>query len=883
MKSKQRESEVFSQAIRLPEQERTAFIQSACGQDAALAGRILELVASHESPDSFLQPETADYSKSDAVGTTVDKYKLLQELGEGGMGTVYMAEQLRPVKRRVAVKIIKAGMDSKQFIARFEAERQALAMMDHPNIAQVLDGGTTDAGRPYFVMELVKGISITSFCDENKLNLQERLELFIPVCQAVQHAHQKGIIHRDLKPSNVLVAMYDDRPVPKVIDFGVAKATNQQLTDKTLFTMVGQIFGTLEYMSPEQAVLNQLDVDTRSDVYSLGVILYELLTGVTPIDGERLRSAALEETLRIIREVDPLKPSTRVSSLGTTNASPAYRKTNPQKLADGLRGDLDWIVMKALDKDRKRRYETANDLGAELGRFMSNEPIEARPPSAAYQFRKFVRRNRLLVGIVAAVLVTLIGGLVASTQVALAFRQKNQQIEESLGHVKDYTMMMALSGDPEQEQQAIDIATPLVGADSPWIDLLRSNSAFWRGDRKRSISILRNKYEQSDDIPCRAWLSLSHLASGDTEPWIRLQKQLERADPKTPEDYTFLAIANIHTPDHAISLIEKAREIRDSLAARHIHGVLLSRRSMDRSSIEDARAAVSLLKDIRKNSRENATIVLETFIANTGLAYILKKKGDIGNEYTAVMDSLAVDRKVLESLPFFSQRQNALCWNLECLGSREEADGAWRTALEHGAHGSHRFHAASMLIANDDEQLARETLTGDELLERISLATVLAAKKKNQEEVLQIYWELSKRDVLTMFWGGAPIEVLAFQSDRKLQRTEANRLLKQDKFYQPFDRVAVEFLADIRTPKEVIEAAGVGHRNLANAHCLVGTSLLSDGRIDDAVKHFEAAADTTAIDLGQFYWPRAFLRRIRERPESIDWLDIPQHAEVASD
>ena len=293
-------------------------------------------------------------------GTVIGPYKLVQQIGEGGMGTVWMAEQTEPVKRLVALKLIKAGMDSRQVIARFEAERQALALMDHPNIARVLDAGTTGAGRPYFVMELVKGVPITKYCDEHHLTPRQRLELFIPVCQAVQHAHQKGIIHRDLKPSNVLVALYDGKPVPKVIDFGVAKATGQQLTDRTLFTGFGTIVGTLEYMSPEQAEINQLDIDTRSDIYSLGVLLYELLTGTTPLDQEGLEKAGMLEMLRLIREEEPPKPSTQAEHGRGLPTLAANRGTEPAKLTTLVRGELDWIVMKALEKDRDRRYETAN-------------------------------------------------------------------------------------------------------------------------------------------------------------------------------------------------------------------------------------------------------------------------------------------------------------------------------------------------------------------------------------------------------------------------------------------------------------------------------------------------------------------------------------------
>ncbi len=326
---------------------------------------------------------------SEGPGTKIGPYKLLQQIGEGGMGVVYMAEQEQPVRRKVALKIIKPGMDSKQVVARFEAERQALAMMDHTNIARVFDAGTTESGRPYFVMELVHGVPITHYCDSNQLTPRERLELFIPVCQAIQHAHQKGIIHRDIKPSNVLVTMYDDRPVPKVIDFGVAKAIEQRLTERTLFTQYGVLVGTFEYMSPEQAEMNAFGVDTRSDIYSLGVLLYELLTGSTPIERIRLREAALGELVRLIKEEEPPRPSVRLSGSGDLPKIAALRKTEPARLSKLVRGEVDWIVMKCLEKDRTRRYETANALARDVERHLKDEPVEACPPSAGYRLRKF--------------------------------------------------------------------------------------------------------------------------------------------------------------------------------------------------------------------------------------------------------------------------------------------------------------------------------------------------------------------------------------------------------------------------------------------------------------------------------------------------------------
>jgi serine/threonine protein kinase/tetratricopeptide (TPR) repeat protein len=332
-------------------------------------------------------------------GTKIGPYKLLQQIGEGGFGIVYMAEQDKPVHRRVALKIIKPGMDSAQVIARFEAERQALAMMDHQNIAKVYDAGTTDYGRPFFAMELVHGVPITRYCDDNHLTVRERLELFVPICKAIQHAHQKGIIHRDLKPSNVLVCLYDGQPVPKVIDFGVAKATEQRLTERTMFTQYGQIVGTFEYMSPEQAEMSQLGVDTRSDIYSLGVMLYELLTGSTPLQRQRLREAGLAEMLKIVKEEEPPKPSTRLSSTQEAPKIAAARRTEPVKLAKLLRGELDWVVMRCLEKDRARRYDTANGLARDIERYLHDEPVEAGPPGTGYRLRKLARKHRTALSI----------------------------------------------------------------------------------------------------------------------------------------------------------------------------------------------------------------------------------------------------------------------------------------------------------------------------------------------------------------------------------------------------------------------------------------------------------------------------------------------------
>jgi eukaryotic-like serine/threonine-protein kinase len=430
------ERDLFIAALQIEDPAgRSACLDKACGDDAELRQRVEALLQAFTQAGSFLQQPAADPGATSDVppaepsqnsapaegpGAVVGPYKLLQQIGEGGMGTVFMAEQTQPVKRKVALKVIKSGMDSRQVIARFEAERQALAMMDHVNIARVLDAGATDSGRPYFVMELVHGVPITKYCDDNQLTPRERLELFVPVCQAIQHAHQKGIIHRDVKPSNVMVTLYDGKPVPKVIDFGVAKATEHKLTERTLFTQYGTMVGTLEYMSPEQAEMSALGVDTRSDIYSLGVLLYELLTGSTPLTRKRFKDAAYGEILRIIKEEEPPKPSTRLSDSGEALASiSAQRKTEPAKLSKLMRGELDWIVMKSLEKDRNRRYETATGFAADVQRYLTDEPVLAGAPSAAYRFRKFARRNRVALSTAALVLAALVVGTCVSTWQAI--------------------------------------------------------------------------------------------------------------------------------------------------------------------------------------------------------------------------------------------------------------------------------------------------------------------------------------------------------------------------------------------------------------------------------------------------------------------------------
>jgi serine/threonine protein kinase len=441
--SSQLESIFFAALDKGSAPERAAFLDEACVGDGELRRRLermLEAQAGGFLQEPALGHPTSDYEPiTEGPGEVIGPYQLLEQIGEGGFGVVFMAEQERPVRRKVALKIIKPGMDTRQVIGRFEAERQALAMMDHPNIAKVYDAGATENGRPYFVMELVQGVPITEYCDECNLSTRERLELFITVCQAVQHAHQKGIIHRDIKPTNVLVAIQDGQPAPKIIDFGVAKAVGQRLTEHTLTTAFAQMVGSPLYMSPEQAELSPLGVDTRSDIYSLGVMLYELLTGKTPFDKDRLHAASYDELRRIIREEEPPRPSARLSSHSlreragvreTANQATtiAERRRTACHLSRQVRGELDWIVMKCLEKDRNRRYETPSSLARDIERYLHDEPVQACPPSLAYRFRKFVRRNKMAAAFIVLLTVGLVALAISNVMIQSALTQKNDAL-----------------------------------------------------------------------------------------------------------------------------------------------------------------------------------------------------------------------------------------------------------------------------------------------------------------------------------------------------------------------------------------------------------------------------------------------------------------------
>jgi serine/threonine protein kinase/Tfp pilus assembly protein PilF len=751
------EREIFIAAL---EQEspadRRAYLDRVCQDDLGLRGRVEELLGAHDRAGSFLNRPivapgpTGDYTpgggrqagaissetsdpeaESGALsGRTIGPYKLLQQIGEGGMGTVWLAEQSQPVHRQVALKIIKAGMDSKQVLARFEAERQALALMDHPHIARVLDGGATDGGRPYFVMELVKGQSITRYCDEQRLTPRQRLELFVPVCQALQHAHQKGIIHRDVKPSNVLVAPYDGKAVVKVIDFGVAKATGQRLTGKTLFTELGAVVGTLEYMSPEQAELNNQDIDIRSDVYSLGVLLYELLTGTTPLTRERLKQVAFGEMLRLIREEEPPKPSTRLSSTDELPAVAARRGVEPRKLSGLVRGELDWIVMKALDKERGRRYESASAFAADLERYLADEPVQACPPSAGYRLRKFVRRNKGPVLAVSIIVLLLVAGFVGTTTgMFWALAAERQAVGER--DQKEKALRQVITERDQKEEarrltrQALNTTTDEVLEDllahqeqvsDQHREFLKKLLAFHAAFAADGAKDLVGRESRMDGFfrvgRLRQFLGQvkdAELAYGDA---LVLQKQLVKDCPDRPDfrrslafTYNYLGILQRHTgrPEEAektflaslalhkqlVADFPKQPEFRHYLAGTYINlGILQVATGRLLDAEKSYREALGIQKQLATDFPTTPDFRRDLAKGQSNLGILLRDTGRPEDAENAYREALTLLKQLVDEFPTSVLFRQGLALTLNNLGillgnmaRLDEAEKVYRDAV----------------------------------------------------------------------------------------------------------------------------------------------------------------------------------------------------------
>lgn len=565
---------IFRKAVRIADpEEREAHIREACAGHPELRREIESLLTADKEAGQFLEAPPIDFDVTlndsplaEGPGTIIGPYRLLEKIGEGGMATVYMAQQKKPLLRKVAVKIIKLGMDTREVIARFEVERQALAMMDHPNIAKVLDADATDTGRPYFVMELVAGISITDYCDKNKLTTQERLKLLIPVCNAIHHAHQKGIIHRDLKPSNIMVTMHDGCPVPMVIDFGIAKAISRQLTEKTVFTRYAQMIGTPEYMSPEQAEMSAIDIDTRTDIYSLGVVLYELLTGALPFDQETLRSAAMAEIQRIIKEDEPLRPSTRLSKLGNeAEKIAAQRSTNITALANRLHRELEWIPMKAMRKDRTRRYTSASEFAHDIRNYLNGIPLIAGPELASYRLQKFLHRYRLPVAVTAGIAAALVIGFVVSTSFYVRTMHAQAQMAELESQIevdKRLSTSQQLNAEGRYQAALAEIETNLQeGKPHIKMQLLHAQLLFDLGRPTEAEPILQALLEGEPKTAAAAHYLLARINLPHNPDKAKEYRQLaESLQPHTADAHVLRAIT-AETPDVTINWLSQALDL----------------------------------------------------------------------------------------------------------------------------------------------------------------------------------------------------------------------------------------------------------------------------------------------------------------------------------
>lgn len=894
------------------DRSRNEYLDQVCADDKGLRERVEALLETYDDEPDFLASNLAETETAERVpvnqsdGQMIGPYKLLHLLGEGGMGSVWLAEQQRPVKRRVAIKLIKQGLDRQEFIARFEAERQALAMMDHPNIAKVLDAGCSENGRNYFVMEYVKGIPITQFCDDNRLNTEQRLKLFIQVCQAVQHAHQKGVIHRDLKPSNVMVAMYDDQPVPKVIDFGVAKATHQPLTEPTLCTIPGQIVGTWEYMSPEQAILNQLDVDTRTDIYSLGVILYELLTGKTPLDLKSLKPEMLEERLRRIREQEPARPSNRVSSLGeAAAATAAYRDTEANSLSKKLRGDLDTIVMKALEKDRSHRYETANGFASEIGRFLNDEPLTVRPPTTGQRIARMYRRNKLLVStstaVVAALTIGLVIALVAIAKLKIAENKTAELLEDHLESLTDVGLQYAFSGnlsDTERTARKIEEVNERLRnkREQARPDTLRGLAYFWAGDVTKARQRLEAANRQyPDSIATKAILAVTYSMGNEFDEYFELGDEvMDRRDDAELDDFDRLFIGSVQVLRDSSTAVNELNEVVKSkknwAVARGTYADALAHNAR---AYQDPKLAFDAIEQMDRAQQIAPDVpylkMADVFIHNVALSLTQRDSPRYNRLIEEARRMIAFLKKEHPDYPISRVIENWFYLNFSD-DSAEKEESCW-LVLETDVY---PWAGTAYLMQQSDRGRLYSLLESKNHIRAPYAPTSLAMAKlysdeADREQMVKKMTDLLFEDDFQMEGKVAVLEILALVGDENLA-AKSKELEKSSNLrdFECFTFASVARLCreDLKSFQEferyIDKGQQQGMYRKSYLAYVAGLMLLGHGNESDALKCFEQCIAQNQINSPAFYFSRAFINKLKLKgnpdsvPQSVNKHDAGQ-------